>query len=163
MSNLEQIPSTATQLPSELRGGHTLGETSDDQDQGRGAVMSPLEHGPGPSVEDPSARRAAIVEDGFSNVAVDGESVLSLTAGATQPLGMEQVEEEPEAGILIHKCLDRKVHGWGSSGTRWPSLLQQSRGPPGMSRAGQSRFNPMSKRLSITRPSFRAATAGEPR
>src|ERR1700688_873707 len=103
MSQIEQMSSTATQLPSELRGGHTLGETSDDEDQGRGTVMSPLEHGPGPSVEDPSARLAAIVEDGFSNVAVDGESVLSLTAGAMQPLGMEQVEEEPEAGVLIHK------------------------------------------------------------
>src|SRR5512135_2360890 len=97
------MSSTATQLPSELRGGHTLGETSDDQDQGRGAVMSPLEHGLGPRVEDPSARRAAIVEEGFSNIAVDGKSVLSLTAGAMQPLGMEQVAEELEAGILIHK------------------------------------------------------------
>ncbi len=86
-----------------MRGGHTLGETSDDEDQGRRAVMRPLERGPGPSVEDPSARRAAIVEDGFSNVAVDGESVLSVTAGAMQPLGMEQVEEEPEACVLIHK------------------------------------------------------------
>jgi hypothetical protein len=103
VSKFEQISSTATQLPSELRGGYTLGETPDDEDQRGGAVMGPLEHGPGPSVEDPSARRAAIVEEGFSNVAVDGESVLSLTAGATQPLGMEQVEEEPEAGILIHK------------------------------------------------------------
>src|SRR3954452_15451552 len=136
---------TATQLPSELRGGHTLGETSDDQDQGRGAVMSPLEHSPSPSVEDPSARRAARVEDGFSNVAVDGESVLSLTAGAMQPLGMEQAEEEPEAGILIHKGLDRKVHGWGSSNTEWHSLLKQSREPPRMSSAGQYRFEPMSR------------------
>src|SRR3954447_1187715 len=147
MSNLEQIPSTATQLPSELRGGHTLGETSDDQDQRGGAVMGPLEDGPGPSVEDPSARRAAKVEDGFSNVAVDGESVLSVTAGAMQPLGMEQVEEEPEACVLIHKCLDRKVHAWGSSNTKWPSLLKQSRKPPRLSREGQYRFEPMSHDL----------------
>ena len=103
MSQFEQISSTATQLPSELRGGYTLGETSDDEDQGRGAVVRPLERGPGPGVEDPPARRAAIVEEGFSNVAVDGESVLSVTAGAMQPLGMEQVEEELEAGVLIHK------------------------------------------------------------
>src|SRR5258708_12920023 len=130
MSQFEQMSSTATQLPSELRGGHTLGETSDDQDQSRGAVMSPLEHGPGPSVEDPSARRAAIVEDGFSNVAMDGESVLSLTAGATQPRGMEQVEEETEAGILIHKCLDRKVHASGSSNTNCHSPLHQIPPPP---------------------------------
>src|SRR4051795_11977109 len=136
---------TATQLPSELRGGHALGETSDDQDQGRGAVMSPSGHSPSPGVEDPSARRAAIVEDGFSNVAVDGESVPSLTAGAMQPLGMEQVEEEPEAGVLIHKRLDRKIHGWGSSNTKWHSLLKQNREPPRMSRAGQYRFEPMSQ------------------
>ena len=107
--------------------------------------MSPLEDGPGPSVEDPSARGAARVEDGFSNVAVDGESVLSSTAGAMQPLGMEQVEEEPEAGVLIHKRLDRKIHGWGSSNTEWHSLLKQSREPPRMSRAGQYRFEPMSQ------------------
>src|SRR5258707_2257258 len=147
MSQFEQVSSTATQLPSELRGGHTLGETSDDQDQGRGAVMRPLERGPGPSVEDPSARRAAIVEDGFSNVAVEGESVLSLTAGAMQPLGMEQAEEEPEAGILIHKGLDRKVHSWGSSNTKWHTLLKQSREPHRMSSAGQYRFKPMSQSL----------------
>jgi hypothetical protein len=36
---------------------------------------------------------------------------------------MEQVEEEPEAGVLIHKRLDRKVHGWGSSNTKRHSLL----------------------------------------
>jgi len=107
--------------------------------------MRPLERGPGPSVEDPSARRAAKVEDGFSNVAVGGESVLSVTAGAMQPLGMEQVEEEPEACVLIHKCLDRKVHGWGSSSTKWPSLLKQSRKPPRLSREDQYRFEPMSR------------------
>jgi len=90
--------------------------------------MSPLEHGAGPSVEDPSARRAAIVEDGFSKVALGGESVLSLTAGTRKSLGMEQVEEEPEAGVLIHKRLDRKVHGWGSSNTKRHSLLKEEPG-----------------------------------
>src|SRR5258705_12011088 len=34
MSQLEQISSAATQLPSELRRGQTLGETSDDEDPG---------------------------------------------------------------------------------------------------------------------------------
>src|SRR5437763_8428702 len=125
MPQFEQIPSTATQLPSELRGGHALGETSDDQDQRGGAVMSPLEHGPGPSIEDPPARRAAIVEDGFSNVAVDGESVMSLTAGTKQPIWVEKAEEELEAGILIHKRLDRKVHGSSSGNTERQSLLKK--------------------------------------
>ena len=109
--------------------------------------MSPLEHGPGPSIENPSARRAAIVEDGFTNVAVNGESILSVTAGTRQSLGMEQVEEELEAGVLIHKRLDRKVHGLSSSNTKRHSLLKQSREPPRMSRAGQYRFEPMSRNV----------------
>src|SRR3954452_1963788 len=145
MSKFEQVSSAATQLPGELRGGHTLGKTSDDQDQRGGAVMTPLEHGPGPSIENPSARRAAIVEDGFSNVAVSGKSVLRFTSGTSKSFRMKQAEEELEAGVLIHKRLDRKVHGLSSSNTKRHSLLKKNREPPRMSRAGQYRFEPMSQ------------------
>ena len=77
--------------------------------------MGPLEHGPGPGVEDPSAHWAAIVEDGFSVVTMDDEPLLGLAAGAMQSLGVEEVEEELIAGVLIHKGLDREVHDSVSS------------------------------------------------
>ncbi len=145
MSQLEQISPAATQLPSELGSGHPLGETPDDEDQHRGTIMGPLEHGPGPSVEDTSTRRATIVEDGFTIVAVDEELMPNSAAGTVQSLGMEQVEEELVASVLIQKRLDRKVHGWGSPGTERHSLRKKSRQPHRMSRVGQYHFEPMSR------------------
>jgi hypothetical protein len=91
--------------------------------------MSPLEHGPGPSIEDTPARRATIVEDGFTIVAVDDKPIPSPAAGTSQSFGMEQVEEELVASVLIHKGLDREVHGFGSSLTERRSLPKKSGEP----------------------------------
>jgi hypothetical protein len=115
MSQFQEMSAAATQLACQLRCGYALGETPDDEDQHRGAIVGPLEHGPGPGVEDPSARRAAIVEDGFSVVTMDNEPLLGLTAGAMQSLGVEEVEEELIAGVLIQEGLDREVHDSVSS------------------------------------------------
>ena len=42
----------------------------------------------------------------------------SVTAGTMQSLGMDEIEEEVIACVLIHKRLDRKVHGTVSSDTQ---------------------------------------------
>jgi hypothetical protein len=82
MSQFQEVSSTTPQLPSQLGRGHPLGETSEDEDQHRGAIMSPLEDSPGPSVEDPSTGPAAIVKDRFSIVTMDNEPLARLAAGA---------------------------------------------------------------------------------
>src|SRR3954454_2306117 len=145
MPQFQEMSSATIQLPSELSRGHTLGETTNDEDQHRGAKMGALERGPGPGVEDPSTRGAAIVEDRFSIVAVDEEPIPSLAAGTTQAFGMEQVEEEVVTGVLIHKGLDREVHGSVSSRTERHSLLRISQNSPQKSRVGQYHSDPMSR------------------
>src|SRR4051794_1736038 len=144
MPQFQEMSSATIQLPGELSRGHTLGETTNDEDQHRGAKMGALERGPGPGVEDPSTRGAAIVEDRFSIVAVDEEPIPSLAAGTTQAFGMEQVEEEVVTGVLIHKGLDREVHGSVSSRTERHSLLRISQNSPQKSRVGQYHSDPMS-------------------
>lgn len=99
-----------------------MGETPEDEDEHRGTVVGPLEHGPRPGVEDSSTCRAAIVKDGFPVVAVDDESLVSVAAGALQSLGMDESQEELIAGVLIHKWVDRKVHGSVSSNREGLSL-----------------------------------------
>src|SRR3954452_5181715 len=149
MPQFQEMSSATIQLPSELSRGHTLGETTNDEDQHRGAKMGALERGPGPGVEDPSTRGAAIVEDRFSIVAVDEEPIPSLAAGTTQAFGMEQVEEEVVTGVLIHKGLDREVHGSVSSRTERHSLLRISQNSPQKSRVGQYHSDPMSRNRCI--------------
>jgi hypothetical protein len=122
MPEFQQVPAAALQLPRQLSGGHALGETPEDEHQHRGTVVGPLEHGPSPGVEDPSTGRAAIVKDGFPVVAMDEESLASVAAGTLQPLGMDERQEELIAGVLIHKGVDREVHGSVSSNTEGLSL-----------------------------------------
>src|SRR5512135_3543195 len=105
------MSSAATQFPSQLGSGHALGEPADDEDDLRGVIMSPLEHGPRPGIEDASTDSAPIVEDGCSIVAVDEEPVWRLAARTTEPLRVEQVEEEMITGILIHQMVDREIQG----------------------------------------------------
>jgi hypothetical protein len=115
MPQFQKISSAALQLPSQLGGGHTLGETPEDEDQQRGTILGPLKHGPGPGIEDPPARQAAIIEDRFPVVPMDDKPLMSPTARTLQSLGVDEVEEEAIAGVLIHEGLDRKVHGSVSS------------------------------------------------
>jgi hypothetical protein len=42
---------------------------------------------------------------------MNDEPVGSLAAGTMEPLGVEQIEEEVIAGVLIHQVVDRKVQG----------------------------------------------------
>src|SRR3982750_1689570 len=92
-SQLQQVSAAAAQLPSPLRRGHALGEPPEDEHEHRGAVVRPLERGPGPGVEDPSTRRAPVVEDGLSRVPMDDEPLVRMTPGAMQSLRVEHVEE----------------------------------------------------------------------
>jgi hypothetical protein len=116
MSQFEKIPPTATRFPSQLRGRYPLSESPYDEDDLRRTVVSALERGSCPGIEDPPTGAATIVEDGFPEIAVDVKTLLSLTPRTTKSLGMEQIKEVVEAGILIHQLVNREVHGSISSG-----------------------------------------------
>ena len=126
MSQFQQVLAADPELARELRGGHPLGEATEDQeDLGRVEMCSlPLcfcEH-----IEHPSARLAAVVDDrGLGMTAVDVESLAGSATGARVPIGMEQVEERRAADLLVHQVVDREVHEIGSEGSSNGSLKRQ--------------------------------------
>jgi hypothetical protein len=77
--------------------------------------MGPLPGGVGEHVEDPATGFAAVIDDrGVGTAAVDVEAVAAATAGAGEPLGVEQIEEPLAATLLVHQVDDREVHEVGS-------------------------------------------------
>jgi hypothetical protein len=48
---------------------------------------------------------------------LDAKSVLSLTAGTAQALGMKEVDKELITGIFIHQVVDGEIHRRVSSGS----------------------------------------------
>jgi hypothetical protein len=111
MPQPEQMLAADPDLAGELRGGLPLGDTAEDQEDLRGAQMSPLPGGVSEHVEDPAAALAAVIEDrGVGTTAVDVEAVAGATTRAGEPIGMEQIEELQAATLLVHQVDDREVH-----------------------------------------------------
>jgi hypothetical protein len=115
MAQLQQVLAANAHLAGELRGGDSLGDAAENQeDLGRTEVCAlprcsreHIEHAPAPL--------AAVVDDRRVGVpTVDVEPLAGATTGASQPLGMEQVEELLTATLLVHQVDDWEVHGSGS-------------------------------------------------
>jgi hypothetical protein len=115
---LQQMPPAGLQLAGQLGGGRALGEAAEDQEDPRRGAMGPLPGGAGEQVEDPAAVAAAVVDHrGAVAAAVDGVPIgPASTAGASQALGVEQVQELLIAGHFVHQVEDREVHGAASGG-----------------------------------------------
>ena len=102
-------------LAGELGGRLSLGDAAKDQEDLGGAVMGALPRGVGEHVEDPAAALATIIDDRvIGTMAVDVEAVASVTAGAGEPLGVEQIEELLATPLLVHEVDNREVHEVGS-------------------------------------------------
>jgi hypothetical protein len=115
MSQPEQMLAADADLASEFRGGHPLGDAAEDQEDLRGGQMGPLPGGVSEHIEDPPAALAAVVDDrSVGTAAVDVEALAGATAGASEPLGVEQVEELLAAPLLVHQVDDWEVHEVGS-------------------------------------------------
>jgi hypothetical protein len=115
MPQAEHVLAADADLAGELGRGHPLGDAAEDQEDLGGAEVGPLPGGAGEHVEDPTAGLAAVIDDGgIGMVAMDVEALASTTAGAGEPLGVEQVEELPAAALLVHQGDDREVHEVGS-------------------------------------------------
>jgi hypothetical protein len=93
MPQPEQMLAADADLAGERRGGLSLGDAAEDQEDLGGAQMGALPGGVSEHVEDPAAVLAAVIDDrGVGTAAVDVEAVASTTTGAGEPLGMEQIE-----------------------------------------------------------------------
>jgi hypothetical protein len=115
MPQAEQVLAADADLAGELGGGLPLGDAAEDQEDLRGAQVGPLPGGLSEHVEDAATALAAVIDDrGIGTAAVDVEAVAGATAGAGEPLGVEQVEELLAASLLVHQVDDREVHEVGS-------------------------------------------------
>jgi hypothetical protein len=115
MPQPEQVLAADAEFAGELGGGHPLGDAAEDQEDLGGAQMGPLPGGVSEHVEDPAAALAAVIDDrSVGTSTVDVEALAGLTAGAGEPLGMEQIEELLAATFLVHQVDDREVHEVGS-------------------------------------------------
>jgi hypothetical protein len=111
MPQPEQMLAADADLAGELGGGFPLGNPTEDQEDLRGAQVSPLPGGVSEHVEDPPATLATVIDDrGIGTTAVDVEVVAGVTAGAGEPFGVEQIKELLTAPLLVHEVDDREVH-----------------------------------------------------
>ncbi len=137
MPQPQQVLATDPHLAGELRRGDPLGDPAEDQEDLDRAEVSPL---PGCScehVEDPTAGLAAVVQDRRVGVtAMDVQARAAATPGASEPFGVEQIEELLAAALGIHQIKDREVHGSGS-GQRFVDDHQDRRTEPDLAEKGQ--------------------------
>jgi hypothetical protein len=115
MPQPQQMLTADPDLSSKLRSGNPLRNASEDQEDLRGAQMSPLPRSTCEHIEHPSAALAARVDDRrVGPMTVDVEAVPSTATGTREPIGMKQIEERPAATLPVHQVDDREVHEIGS-------------------------------------------------
>jgi hypothetical protein len=115
MAQSEQMLAADPDLAREFGGGLPLGDPAEDQEDLRGAQISPLPGGVSEHAEDAAATLAAVIDDrGVGSTAVDIEAVGGAATGTRVPFGMEQIEELPAAALLVHQVDDWEVHEVGS-------------------------------------------------
>jgi hypothetical protein len=74
-----------------------------DQKDLRRAAGRPLQRRGGEGVEDPPAVGTAVVEDRVASAAVDVVSRAGVAAGASESVGVKDLEEPLGAGVLVHQ------------------------------------------------------------
>jgi hypothetical protein len=117
VSQPQQLRAVATQLAGQLRGGHALGESADDQDQLHGPPFDSVQRRPREGVEDPLAVPAAEVQDRVAAAAVDDHAVRGAAARAGEAVGVQPFDQPVVAGLLVHQIGDREVHSCLRTGT----------------------------------------------
>jgi hypothetical protein len=115
MPQPKQVLAADSQFAGQFRGGLSLGDAAEDQKDLRGAQVGPLPGGVSEHIEDPAAILAAMIDDrGIGTSAVNVEAIAGATTRASEPLGVEQIEEPLAATLLVHQVDDREVHWVGS-------------------------------------------------
>lgn len=109
----EQVLAVAPEFAGQPGGRGALPDAPEDEYQlGRGAVGL-LERGGGVGVEYRPAP-ALVVEDRRAVPVVDPQPIGPTAPGAPEPTRVEEVQEEPVAGVRVHQIDDREVHPWAS-------------------------------------------------
>jgi hypothetical protein len=112
MPQSQQVLAADPHLACELRGGDTLRDTAEDQEDLWGAEMRPLPECSCVHVKYTPALLATVVDDrGVGVTAVDVEPLAGAAPRARGPVGVEQVEELLATTLLVHQVNDREVHG----------------------------------------------------
>ena len=115
----EQVLAADPDLAGEFRGGHPLRDAAEDQEDLCGAQMGALPGSVREHVEDPATGFATIIDNwGVVVTSVNVKTVVGTTPGASEPLGVEQIEELLAATLLVHQVDDREVHEVGSEETK---------------------------------------------
>ena len=117
MPQSQQVLAAQPHLAGEFRGGNPLGDAAEDQEDLGWAEVCPLPRCSCEHIEHPPASFAAVVDDrGVGATAVDVESLAGATTRASEPFGVEQVEDFLATTLLVHQVEDREIHGIGSEG-----------------------------------------------
>jgi len=119
MSQPKPMLTADPDLAGQFRGGLSLGDAAEDQEDLCGAQMGPLPGSVREQIEDPAAGFAAVIDHrGVVVTSVNVQAVVGRTAGAGEPLGVEQIEALLTAPLLVHQVDDREVHEVGSEGMK---------------------------------------------
>jgi hypothetical protein len=111
---LQQVPPVTPQLPGHLRRGRALSDAAKDHQELSGAAMGPLQDGPGPGVEDPTAGAALVVQDRLAVTVMNPQALPLAASGTRQAVRVEQCDELGVAGVLIEIVVQSEVHGRNS-------------------------------------------------
>src|ERR671932_190311 len=98
------------QLCGQVFGGHPLGNATQDLDDGRAAIMALDPDGPSEEIEDRATGATAVVQDrGTMPVMGCLLGGQAMPVRAAQPLGMQDMQQEVVAGLLIQQIVERKL------------------------------------------------------
>lgn len=110
VSQLQKMHRAGMLFPRQLRGGRSLRDPSQNQQQLARPPMRAVENRAGEGVEHPPTASAAIIQHRFAMSAVQRQMLLFAAAWTAQSLGMQPMEQHRITGRLVHEMIDGKVH-----------------------------------------------------
>ena len=108
---LKQVTPVTSQLPGHLRRGRPLSDAAKNHQELPGPPLGPLQHGPGPGVEDTTTATALVIQDWSAVAAMNAQAVFLAAPGARQAVRVEQFDEFAVAGVLIEIVDQGEIHG----------------------------------------------------
>src|SRR5919202_1322856 len=106
----QHVSTINMQLCGQVFGGHPLGNATQDLDDGRAAIMALDPDGPSEEIEDRATGTTAVVQDrGTMPVMGCLLGGQAMPGRAAQPLGMQDMQQDVVAGLLIHQIVERKL------------------------------------------------------
>jgi hypothetical protein len=112
VSQRKQMLAITSQFASQLCGWRPLADATQDQHQLDRRAVCLLEWGARVGIEHGPAMTAAVVEYGRTMTIVNGQGIVPSASGAVQSVGVQHVDQELVAGVVVHQLEDWEVHPW---------------------------------------------------